>query len=225
MENKDFQMLLASCIHDMKNSISLILNSVDHMRYDDETDPVKREHIANLRFEASRLNNDLIHLLGVYRIKEQELPIVIDEHEVWETLNDQLLKNEALLKKYNVSLEIDCDENEVWYYDQELVGGVINNIIVNTVRYTQSRIQIKVTVDDDILCISISDDGEGYPENMLLEPDTPKDGLNFRSGSTSLGIYFAAKVARMHKRGEQKGHITLKNGGDLGGGIFSIFLP
>ena len=225
MENKDLEMLLASCIHDMKNSISMILNSVDHMGFDEEKDPNKREHIANLRFEASRLNNDLIHLLGVYRIKEQELPVVIDEHEVWETLNDQVLKNELLIKKYNVNLEIDCDEDEIWYYDSELIGGVINNILVNTVRYTKGTIRLKAFPIDGTLCIEISDDGNGYPENMLLEPDTPKEGLNFRSGSTSLGIYFAAKVARMHKRGENKGHITLQNGGDLGGGIFTIYIP
>jgi K+-sensing histidine kinase KdpD len=225
MENKDLEMLLASCVHDMKNSLSLILNSVDHLGFDEEKDEKKRDHIANLRFEASRLNNDLMHLLGVYRLKEQELPLVIDEHEVWETLQHQVLKNELLLKKYNVELTIDCDEDEIWYYDQELIGGVINNILVNTVRYTKSKILIKAFPVNGMLCIEISDDGEGYPENMLLHPDTPNDGLNFRSGSTSLGIYFAAKIARMHKRGENKGHITLSNGGQLGGGIFSIYIP
>ncbi len=222
MQPRDLEMLLASCIHDMKNSISMIIDSVDHLAEKPED---TLEHLANLRYEASRLNNDLMHLLGVYRMKEQELPVVIDEHEVWETMQQQFLKNEALLRKYNIEFELDCDEDDVWYFDSELIGGVINNVLVNTVRYTKSKIRIRVYPDQGKLCMEVSDDGNGYPKFMLQDKDVPLQSMDFQSGSTSLGLYFAAKVAKLHKKSEVQGHITLQNGGDLGGGIFTIYLP
>lgn len=58
----NFDFHLASCIHDMKNAISLILNSIEQLNTDSQKDTKK--HLANLNYEASRLNNDLIHLLG-----------------------------------------------------------------------------------------------------------------------------------------------------------------
>ncbi len=222
MQSTDLEMLLTSCVHDMKNSISMIIDSVDNLSEEPKN---TKEYLANLRYEASRLNNDLMHLLGVYRMKEQELPVVVDEHEVWEVLQQQFLKNEALLRKYNIAFELECDEDEIWYFDSVLIGGVINNVIVNTVRYTKTKIRLRVYRDQSKLCLEVSDDGNGYPKFMLQEKDVPLQSMNFQSGSTSLGLYFAAKVAKLHKKGEVLGHITLQNGGDLGGGIFTIYIP
>ena len=225
MEAREMEMLLASSIHDMKNSIAMILNSVDQLSTD-KLEPKKSDkHLAHLRYEASRLNNDLMHLLGVYRMQEQELPIAIDEYEVHEVLHHQFLKNEILLEKSNIQFELDCDEDEVWYFDNELIGGVINNVVVNAVRYCQGNICISARVENQQLCIEINDDGNGYPENMIHSPDKPLKSMDFRTGSTSLGLYFASKVANLHKKGDVCGHVELKNGGKLGGGVFAIYLP
>ncbi len=225
MDARDLEMLLASCIHDMKNSISMILNSADQLSEINSQPKEAIEHLANLRFEAFRLNNDMMHLLGVYRMKEQELPVLIDEHEVYEVLQQQYLKNEVLLSKSSINFELICDEDEIWYFDNELIGGVINNILVNAVRYSEKRIRLKARVINGQLTIEVSDDGCGYPDTMLHTPDKPQKSISYRTGSTSLGLYFAAKVACLHTKGGQTGHITLQNGGDLGGGIFTIYLP
>lgn len=225
MDSRDLEMLLASCIHDMKNSISMILNSADKLNEPDRSPEQTNKQLANLRYEASRLNNDLMHLLGVYRIKERELPVMIDEHEVHDMLQNQFLRNEILLNKSNMEFELDCDEDEMWYFDSELIGGVINNILVNAVRYSEKRIRIKARVINDQLSIEVADDGCGYPDNMLHTPDKPQKSISYRTGSTSLGLYFAAKVACLHTKGKRQGHISLQNGGDLGGGVFTIFLP
>lgn len=225
MENHSMEMLLASCIHDMKNAISMILNSVDQLSSDGAEDEKTLKNLTTLRYEASRLNNDLIHLLGVYRIKENGLPIVIDEHEVQETIHDQLLKNEQLFKKYDVEVTLNCDDWLEGYYDNELVGSIINNVLVNTVRYTHKKIQIDAENQGDYLTIRISDDGQGYPESMCSQSDNPKLGINFQSGSTGLGLYFAGRVAAMHRKGDTVGYISITNGGPLGGGVFCLHLP
>jgi hypothetical protein len=43
--------------------------------------------------------------------------------------------------------------------------------------------------------------------------------------STQLGLFFARKIAHVHRKGERRGRIALSNGGELGGGVFSIYLP
>ena len=141
MDN-DFDFHLASCIHDMKNAISLILNSIEEVTNDSPVNTKK--HLANLNYEASRLNNDLIHLLGVYRLGSNHLHVVIDEHHIWDIVNEQQLKNQALLAKHNITLTIQGDEDATWFFDPDLISSIINNIIVNTVRYTKNKIIIKM---------------------------------------------------------------------------------
>jgi signal transduction histidine kinase len=220
-ENIDFH--LASCIHDMKNAISLILNTVDQLNADSQKDT--KRHLANLNYEASRLNNDLIHMLGVYRLDSNHLHVVVDEHNIWDMVNDQYLKNQSLLEKYNITLEINGDEEEDWFFDSDLVASIINNIIVNTVRYTKTKILINIKVDDSYLNIEICDDGDGYPENMISNPGETNNNFDFRNGSTKLGLYFAAQIAKRHKNNAKEGLITLNNGGPLGGGVFTLKLP
>lgn len=224
MQQDDLLMLIASSVHDMKNSVAMILASVDHASTHDEDN--REKALATLRYEASRLSNDLVHLMGVYRVNVNELPLAIDEHEVMEVLLHQKLRNEVLLRKHGITLDIDCDESDEWYYDSELIGGVINNVLVNAVRYTRSRIQLSAEItDNDWLKICVEDDGQGFPEFMLEHPGQPMKQIDFRKGSTSMGIYFALKVCQLHRRGEDRGYITLENGGALGGGVFNIFLP
>lgn len=222
MDN-DFDFHLASCIHDMKNAISLILNSIEEVTND--TPENMKRHLANLNYEASRLNNDLIHLLGVYRLGSNHLHVVIDEHHIWDIINEQQLKNQALLDKHNVTLTINGDEDATWYFDPDLISSIINNIIVNTVRYTKSQIAINIKEQNDFLIIEICDDGMGYPENMISNIDQPESNLDFRNGSTKLGLHFASQIAKKHKNNDKTGFISLRNGGELNGGVFTLALP
>ena len=76
MKDKDLSFLLASSIHDMKNSIGLMLDTLNQasISVDESRESLDRD-LNTLRYEALRLNNDLLHLLGVYRYRENQLPI------------------------------------------------------------------------------------------------------------------------------------------------------
>ena len=73
--------------------------------------------------------------------------------------------------------------------------------------------------------IGVEDDGKGYPDSMQHTGTLNFKSLDFKSGSTSLGLFFASSVARLHSEGKRSGSIKLHNGGSLGGGVFEIWLP
>lgn len=216
-------MLLASSIHDMKNSLSLLLNSVGVISQGDNFK--NNKELAVLQYEASRVNTNLIQLLGLYRLEENQLSVNIDEHNVYEFIEEQIINNQLLFEMENIKTNIDCDQQLFWYFDKSLLAGVINNVLINDVHYTQTRIDVHASVSDNYLKITISDDGEGYPDNMLHDPLQRLNEINFLTGSTSLGIYFSHHIAQLHKHGNLHGRIALENGGHLEGGNFSIFIP
>ncbi|MFL0798518.1 MAG: HAMP domain-containing histidine kinase [Cellvibrionaceae bacterium] len=228
-ENIDFSLVLASSIHDMKNSLGLLLSSVDEFTDEYEIeDGHQADMLATMRYEASRINRDLIHLLSIYRIRENQLAVSIDECNVLETIEDQLMLNEMLFRTKSIGAEIDCSPDLMWYYDNEFVGSILNNLIVNGVRYTKSKIRISAVHHDGGLLIEFADDGMGYPKNMIDTNNRVLDELgpvSFGSGSTALGLYFAQQIATHHRRGNKSGYVEMENGGELGGGIFRLYLP
>lgn len=222
----DFSLVLASSVHDMKNSVGMLLASLEEFVHDtDDRSPQQNKQLATLQYEASRINGELVQLLSLYRMQGNRLPVHIEENYPSETLEDQVARNDMLFQMRNVEVEIDCDEDLRWYYDNELVGGVVQNVLVNCARYTKKRIKVAISKLEEELCIAIADDGGGYPGDMLENPLINSDRVDFQTGSTHLGLFFAASVAAMHQQKQRSGRIQLKNNGLLGGGEFRLYLP
>lgn len=222
----DFSMIIASAVHDMKNSLSMLLHSVDQMCDALPDDWKQKNNTTTVKYEAERVNSYLIQLLGLYRLQNKKLSLHIDEYFLSDLLEEQVAHYEPMLNDKNIELTVSADESFVWYFDREIVLGVLNNALNNASRYTKSQIEIVAKEENNFLVIEIHDDGKGYPQDLLdSAPGEILNNINFQTGSTSLGIYFAEMVTRLHTQGDRKGSIKLSNGGRLGGGVFSIYLP
>lgn len=222
----DFALVLASSVHDMKNSLGMLLNTLATMMEQSPPQNVAQEKTyAILEYEAARINSELIQLLSLYRMQEKRLLVQIDEHHILDLLEDQLARNDMLFKTRGISIELDCEETLSWYVDAELLGGVINTILVNCSRYSRARLRVSAHMEEQGLCIAIADDGPGYPASMLEAPLQVNAGVSFSSGSTNLGLLFANTVADLHRAKGAHGYINLSNDGALGGGTFRLYLP
>lgn len=230
-DNKiDFSSVLASSVHDMKNSIGMLLETTNEIVEEgvDENHPFYSK-LLKMKYEASRVNNDLVQVLTLYKLGHDQYPLDISHYDVCEFIDEQVLFNQPTLKFKNVQVETNCGcngkETVMWFFDRELVAGVVNNVMNNLYRYTKDKIKVSIKNEDGYLVISIEDNGRGYPEEMLYEGSQSKTSINFNSGSTGLGLYFASVIARAHSNNGKEGYISISNGGTYGGGCFQIYLP
>jgi signal transduction histidine kinase len=99
------------------------------------------------------------------------------------------------------------------------------NSINNAIRYARHALLISAHDEGGQLVLSINDDGDGYPAQMIERQADYLQGINQSSGSTGLGLYFAARIAELHQRNGVHGRTAISNGGPLGGGLFSLYLP
>ena len=219
----DFSMVIASAVHDMKNSLGMLLNSLDELR-DELPQAQQSQRFNTLQYEAQRVHGDLIQLLGLYRMQQKTLSAHIEEHFVGDFLDEQLAQHQVLTGARGLDLQLQTDA-DTGYFDRELVGGVLNNILNNAIRYTRTAIRVSAREQDGYLVLAVEDDGAGYPAHMREVPEQRLQGIDFSTGSTSLGLYFAARIAGMHQNAQRSGEIKLSNGGQLGGGVFEIWLP
>lgn len=223
-QNIDFSMVLASAVHDMKNSLGMLLNSLDDLRREQTELLSESPKFNTLQYEAERMHNDLVQLLGIYRLGENNLSAHIEEHFVPDFLSGHMARHTPLLEGLGIEFDLEAD-NINGFFDEDLLTGVLNNTLNNALRYTRKRIKLRATEQDGYLVISVEDDGIGYPESMQHTGTPDFKALDFNSGSTSLGLFFASSVASLHTQGDRTGSIRLHNGGSLGGGIFEIWLP
>ncbi len=221
----DFSSILASSVHDMKNSLGMVLNSLDEIFEKEGECHCTPSQAARLQYEAKRVNNNLIQLLVLYKVEHAHYSANIVENLVDEFLEEIVLQNKPLVNPKGISLDRDCPEDVYGYFDGELIAGALNNALGNALRYTRDRLRLSATEEAGYLVIRVEDNGDGFPEPMLLGEGHEDHGVSFSTGRTGLGQYFCARVAEMHTNGDRKGYIELSNGGELGGGCFSIYLP
>ncbi len=222
----DYSALLASSIHEVKNSLNMLLNSIEHVvtTYNEDNCPAYKV-FSQIQYESKRVNDDLVELLAIYRIKNNQYVVNIDEYSVSDFLTENIGQHEAMILNRKIEYDIACDDALMWFFDRDLLTGVISNVINNLYKYTKDKLRISARQEQDYLVIMIKDNGPGYPDNMLIDNDENKKTINFDEASTGLGLYFSRLVAEVHKNKGRQGYISTTNDGIDGGGCFSIYLP
>jgi len=222
-----FNMVLASTVHDMKNSLGMLAESINQIVAQIDPQSLDDDAQANygiVQYESSRVNNSLMQLLALYKLENEQLPFCPNYCNLSDFLEEQMLKHSMLLAAKGIECKIDVDEELEGIFDESLVETVLENIIGNATRYTKSQIQITCR-QGEFTVIEVTDDGPGYPSAMIELAGSYMQGINQSTGSTGLGLFFAQKIAGLHNHKGRRGKIILSNGGKLGGGKFELLLP
>ncbi|MDY6977615.1 MAG: HAMP domain-containing sensor histidine kinase [Pseudomonadota bacterium] len=223
----DFSSVLAAAVHDMKNSLFLLIQSIETLS--DSLSPQNteaREQVASVHYEASRLNTNLVQVLSLYRAGLESLPITVDESFVKDLVEDVVGSNALYVSQKNIKITIDVEDDLSWYLDSELIYLLLNDVIINAMRYGTSNIRVSASIsDDEFMTLKVEDDGSGYPEAMLSKSHEALCDFELSQGRTGLGLFFAKLIASAHSQGNRKGTISLSNGGSLGGSVFEVKIP
>lgn len=222
----DMPMFLASSVHDMKNSVSILIGGLERVlaQVSPESFPAYRD-VAHMLYETKRINSNLIQLLTTYKLGKNIYPFDPLPQSVHEFALTILSQQEQLLQFHGITLELDYDQNLYWQFDEDLVGGVISHAFNNAVHYTKGKVRLAIRESDGMLELRVEDNGSGFPAHMIREGVDAMHATDFQGGSTGLGLYFSAMVAKMHHRLGKIGGIRLENGGAYGGGCFVLRLP
>jgi signal transduction histidine kinase len=135
----------------------------------------------------------------------------------------------VLLDAKGIALEVELERDLIWHLDEDLIVGVVSHAVNNAAHYTRDRIRLSLRQAGELLEIRVEDNGEGYPQALLAAGAAgltgAASGIDFRTNSAGLGLYFSREVARMHRHRGRAGSVRLENGGAFGGGCFVLSLP
>jgi len=227
-EDISFNDLIASSIHDMKNSLNMQVSALEKIAVQcrQQGDSATFDSLGHVIYQANRMNANLIQLLSLYKLGKSIYPIDIVELPVRQVIDDALLQNQSILDFRGITLSVECDDALCWFLDRDLIAGVLINALNNAYNYTKDKVRICAAVTDGFLELRVEDNGQGYPLSMLESGSVfVSKSSKFTSGSTGLGVYFSSQAAGVHKNGALQGCVVIENGGAYGGGCFVARLP
>ncbi len=217
-----FPTILASTVHDIKNSLGTLLELV---RQTAAKQDGQSAELSQLEFEAARINHSLMQLLVMYKVDSQKFSLDIEECPVIDIVDEAIHQQARLAGLHNIDLQVDCAADEMCYCDNAIISNSLAAVLNNALRYTHKTILIAVAEEDGYLTIAIEDDGEGYPPHFLAADLNDTAELDWVSGNTGLGLYFVSVMAGLHKNAGKSGFVRIDNESRLGGARFKLFLP
>jgi two-component system sensor histidine kinase RstB len=141
----------------------------------------------------------------------------------------QLLSSEMQYYRYDyphLQFKLDIPQalqDTVCLIDQRAMSRALSNIINNAIRYTNSKIVLRLHSKGSLLCISIDDDGPGIPNDQrknVFKPFIQLDNAT-RDKDTEhgLGLAIVKQIAQWHQ-----GHVSISDA-QIGGASISFCWP
>ncbi|GAA4836836.1 hypothetical protein GCM10023331_22560 [Algivirga pacifica] len=161
------------------------------------------QHLLNSLLEHKEMEHDSFAFSPVWT-------------DLWDTLQDVIkLFKHPLSEQHRIDLQ--CNKlkhlRQPVYHDPKLVRHILNNIISNALKYSNSNIHISLSYARDHAIIQVQDYGVGIPTKdmeQLYHPFFRATNVQHTKGS-GLGLSIAKSLIELHK-----GKIHIESSTDIG---------
>ena len=214
--------LLNSLSHELRTPISTIIGALDTLKENGET--LSERDQAELMWvigkASDRLNREVDNLLNMSRLESGMLTLNIDWCDIGELIHHVIRKCREDSGK---TIEFHPDDHlPLFRLDAGLVEQVLYNLILNATQHTPEGTTIRIQVShlSEMCVITISDNGQGFPENEIpLVFGKFYQLPGHKPGGSGLGLSIVKGFVEAHR-----GSVTLENQVS-GGALFTIRIP
>lgn len=226
--NNQKNMFLGIAAHDLRTPLNAIMGFSEFLVEDlDEVMNDDQKDILTTIFDSSRYMLNLVNdLLDYSKIEMGKLDLHLKKKDIRETVGRTISLNRPLAEKNGIQIHYeDCEERCDAVVDNAKITQVMNNLLINAIRYSPRDTSIKVSIQikDGFFWISVQDQGYGIPEEeqgKLFKPfGTTSVTSTHQEKSSGLGLAIVKKIVEGHG-----GKITLQS--QVGkGSTFAFSIP
>lgn len=205
------RILQASVAHDLRNPIAIIEGYIEYMQ----------QSLTNGSMNDEKLQHTLSNLAITSKRLERYTDYIRDLHTIEETeINYSVVQLPDLLKRATESFSFVAEQhNCVIKYcstvpecqvklDEQIFYRIIENVFSNALRYAQGKVSFNFSLTDDVLTISISDNGKGFSKTMLRKKDTLFYSEDTTSEHMGLGLATSRVLSQIHGGSLELSNIT-----------------
>jgi len=210
--------LYAALIHELKNDLGLLSMTLESIPL--QGDAAHDEQVDASRMLCQGVVDRLQQALLIYKAINQQIHPAIDAYSPHDLVRE-IQDRATALSRGRIQIEATLAEAvpALWFFDRDLVEMALINAIHNSLAHARSALQIKASMVEGCLALSVHDDSAGYPEHILNSVAT---NTYYRASGTGLGLQLSKVVAQSHDNRGRQGELRLHNDQ---GAVYSLLLP
>ncbi len=219
-KNNELDTFVYRASHDLRGPIASLLGLHTIVKYE-ITDPVSLKYFEMYNQQILRLNNIIISLIEISRIKDREASKV---NINFNTIIEECITSFMNLPNFaNITFKFNIDPNLKFKSDFSIITTIIQNLIENSIKYSKPDVPSTVNIDIKELVTSISikvsDNGIGIDSSIQGKIFNMFFRGTEQSMGSGLGLYILKNAVE-----KLKGKVILDSTLNKGT-TFEIILP
>ncbi|MCH1981886.1 HAMP domain-containing histidine kinase [Ruminococcus sp. OA3] len=208
-QNEERRRLNAAFSHDLRNPVTVLKGSLKIARQCVPKDRLSKDQLMETLARMEDYTDRIAHYVEVMGNIPQleQLPLHMETFS-WSILSSELEQTVNLLA-FNDNIKIQFKSttyNGHICLDKSILFQTAENLTANAVRFASSKICISCSVSKTHLVFLVLDDGDGFPDDILIRGIRP-----FQKGRTGpehfgMGLYICSVLCQKHG-----GNLTIEN--------------
>ncbi len=162
--------LQASVAHDLRNPIAIIKGHAEYLQINVPkkklTQDMLLSYAGNIKKAAERLEGYTESVRTINHL--EELAVMRREVDFPALYQDMRADFVRMAELWGLTLAADNQvKQELLCLDVQVLYRILENLIGNAVRFAKSRIHLSFFEEGGNLCVTVADDGCGFPEKVL----------------------------------------------------------
>ncbi|MEK7234044.1 MAG: GAF domain-containing sensor histidine kinase [Elusimicrobiota bacterium] len=217
--------LMGIAAHDLRSPLTVVIAYLALMK-EETTSPLFTEQIDIVLRNCRQMLSITEDILDVSVIRARGIELSLGRLDLRKFLEDMLSDNQILAQAKSIDIKLEApSELPSLTVDRSRLTQAFDNLINNAIKYSRPKttITLRARVVADDVEISVSDQGQGIPQNelALLFQEFGRTSAKPTAGERSigLGLAIALSIVRAHR-----GAIRVTNRPE-GGATFTVCLP
>jgi signal transduction histidine kinase len=212
---------LSAMSHELRTPLNVILGFAQAMERESESEPDPSvQRILNAGWYLKQLVDDLLDMARIETGTTSLNLVPVDLRGIISESTDLLA---ALASRKDLRVSIDIPEEAAWVTaDRTRLRQILINVLTNAIKFNNCGgfVGIRTEVQDNSICIVVTDSGKGIPASVLpriFEPFVRAANADEEEG-TGIGLWVARQLVE-----RMGGSISASS--SISGSEFSIQLP
>ena len=198
--------------HDLKNPIGPIVNLTPVLLRHEE-DPNKKKMLEVILRNVNHMKNLVTKTIELARLNSGNIRLHFEQLNLKHALNDSIVRNKHILEENSVEIIDNLSEEFCVIADKLRIEELFDNIISNSVKYSndEGTIIINGSSTDTTVTISIKDHGIGMSQEQIdcvFDEFYKADSSRHDFKSSGLGTSIIKRIVEKHG-----GHIKIESEG------------
>ena len=192
-QGEERKRLNAAFAHDLRNPVTVLKGSVKLL----QQAPADPQALDRLENYTARIEQYVEAMSSIQRLEQMPVrtaavPLTVLRRELEET---------ARLLAPALETAVRGPDGGAAEIDHGIFLTIAENLIGNGARFARSRLEITLALEEDVLSLSVADDGPGFPDQLLKSGPKPFGKTEESGTHFGMGLYTSGLLCRKHGGG------------------------